>query len=284
MTDTLAPPAPAAHPRGQGPARITTRPGSSPAGWPALGARRCAAPTAFLLLWELAPRLGLVDRVFLPPLSEVLDTLLVLVRNGQMGEHVAASLGRGLTGFLIAVATAIPLGILVAWYRPVCDLLAPLLEVFRNTAALALLPVFVLLFGIGETSKIALVVYACTFPILLNTITGVRTVDPLLVKAAVVPGLLTGGLLPEVVLPAAVPSVFTGIRMAGGLLDPRPGGREMVGAKAGLGYLDQRLPAQLPDHPHVRGDHRDRRGRAAPQPAPGVPVERRFSRWRLDHV
>ena len=76
---------------------------------------------------------------------------------------------------------AIPLGLLIGWYRPLAELLSPLLEVFRNTAALALLPVFVLILGLGETSKIALVVYACSWPILLNTIAGVKGVDPLLV-------------------------------------------------------------------------------------------------------
>ncbi|AAZ55727.1 putative ABC transporter membrane protein [Thermobifida fusca YX] len=281
MTDTLAPPAPAAHPRGQ------DRPASPPTGQfarlAALGARRCAAPTAFLLLWELAPRLGLVDRVFLPPLSEVLGTLLVLVRNGQMGEHVAASLGRGLTGFLIAVATAIPLGILVAWYRPVCDLLAPLLEVFRNTAALALLPVFVLLFGIGETSKIALVVYACTFPILLNTITGVRTVDPLLVKAAVSLGFSPVSVFTKVVLPAAVPSVFTGIRMAGTSSILVLVAAEMVGARSGLGYLVQasQLNFQI-THMYAGIIAIAAVGLLLNQLL--VSLERRFSRWRLDHV
>ena len=78
----------------------------------------------------------------------------------------------------LAVVVAVPLGLLIGWYRPVADLLGPLLEVFRNTAALALLPVFVLLLGIGETSKISIVVYACAWPILLNTISAVRNVDP----------------------------------------------------------------------------------------------------------
>ena len=236
MADTLAPPAPASPPRTPGlpgPPPPTARLLHTAARW----TRRCAAVAAFLLLWETAPRLNLVDRVFLPPLSEVLDTLVLLTLNGQMGEHVSASLGRGLTGFLVAVATAVPLGALLAWYRPVYDLLAPLLELFRNTAALALLPVFVLVLGIGETSKIALVIYACTFPILLNTVTGVRTVDPLLVKSAASLGFSPVGVFARVVLPAALPSVFTGIRMAGTSSLLVLIAAEMVGARSGLGYL-----------------------------------------------
>ncbi|GGK34202.1 ABC transporter permease [Nocardia camponoti] len=202
---------------------------------------RTAKPLlAFALLlsaWEIAPRVGIVDEVFLPPFSTVIGALAELVANGQLAEHVSASLTRSLTGFSIALALAIPIGIAIAWYKPVSDFLNPVLELFRNTAALALLPVFVLILGIGETSKIALIGYATFFPILLNTITGVRTVDPLLVKSAVSLGFSPLQLFQKVILPAAIPQIFTGIRMAaaGSILVLIAA--EMVGARAGLGYL-----------------------------------------------
>ncbi|MFD6358084.1 ABC transporter permease [Nocardia tengchongensis] len=192
---------------------------------------------AFLALWEAAPRLGFVDEVFLPPFSTVVQAGLELVRNGQLWEHTSTSVTRSLIGFTIALLTAIPVGVAIAWYRPVAEFLNPVLELFRNTAALALLPVFILILGIGETSKIALVVYAGFFPILLNTISGVRTVDPLLVKSAVSLGFSPLRLFQKVILPAAVPSIFTGIRMAasGSILVLIAA--EMFGARAGLGYL-----------------------------------------------
>lgn len=196
-----------------------------------------AAILAFLAVWEVAPRTGLVDKVFLPPFSEVAATFFTLIANGQLWEHVSASLSRALSGFAIAVALAIPLGVAIAWYRPVADFLNPILELFRNTAALALLPVFILILGIGETSKVALVVYASTFPILLNTISGVRTVDPLLIKSAQSLGLPPIRLFQKVILPAAVPTIFTGLRMAGASSILVLIAAEMVGAKAGLGYL-----------------------------------------------
>ena len=120
---------------------------------------------------------------------------------------------------------------------------------FRNTAALALLPVFVLLLGIGETTKISIVAYACFLPVLLNTISGVRTVDPLLVKAARSLGLGSLALFQKVVLPAAVPTIFTGIRMAGTSSILVLVAAEMVGAKAGLGYLiiNAQSNFQIPD-------------------------------------
>ncbi|MBF6130458.1 ABC transporter permease [Nocardia brasiliensis] len=191
----------------------------------------------FLLLWQLAPGLGLVDEVFLPPFSVVAQAFVDLAVSGELWTHVSASLSRSLAGYALALAIAIPLGIAIAWYRPVADFLNPVLELFRNTAALALLPVFILILGIGETSKVALVVYASTFPILLNTITGVRTVDPLLVKSAVSLGLSPIRLFQKVILPAALPSIFTGLRMAAASSILVLLAAEMFGARAGLGYL-----------------------------------------------
>ncbi|MFD4354486.1 ABC transporter permease [Nocardia sp. NPDC058518] len=202
---------------------------------------RIAKPLlAFALLlgaWELAPRFGLVDEVFLPPFSTVVQAFVELAGNGQLAEHTSASLTRSVTGFSFALVIAVPVGIAIAWYKPISDFLNPVLELFRNTAALALLPVFVLILGIGETSKIALIGYATFFPILLNTITGVRTVDPLLVKSAVSLGFSPLRLFQKVILPAAIPSIFTGIRMAaaGSILVLIAA--EMIGARAGLGYL-----------------------------------------------
>jgi len=196
-----------------------------------------AAIVVFAGLWEVAPRLGLVDRVFLPPLSSALAALGDLAASGELWVHVRASVSRALVGLSIAVAAAVPLGALIGRSPRVARFLSPLLELFRNTAALALLPVFVLILGIGETSKVALVVYACFFPILLSTITGVRTVDPLLVKSARSLGIRPVALFTKVTLPAAVPTIFTGIRMAGAASILVLVAAEMVGARAGLGYL-----------------------------------------------
>jgi len=198
---------------------------------------RVAGVAVLALVWEIFPRLGVVDATFLPPLSDVLVAWWQLVQSGELLDHARASLGRSLAGFALAVVTAIPLGLLIGWYRPAATLLTPLLEVFRNTAALALLPVFVLILGLGETSKVAIIFYACSWPILLNTVSGVRTVDPLLIKSARSLGLGPLRLFQKVVLPAAVPTIFTGIRLAGAFSILILIAAEMVGAKAGLGYL-----------------------------------------------
>ncbi|WP_223166805.1 ABC transporter permease [Nonomuraea sp. SYSU D8015] len=215
--------------------------------------RRAAVnSTAILLLlaaWETLPMLGVVDRVFVPPLSDDLVAWYDLLISGELPEHLQASLARSLAGFGLAILLTIPLGLLIGWYRPVADFLTPLLELFRNTSAVALLPVFTLILGIGETTKITFVLYACSWPILLNTISGVRTVEPLLIKSARSMGLGPFRLFQKVILPAAVPTIFTGVRLAGAYSILVLLFAEMVGAKAGLGYLilDTQSSFRIPD-------------------------------------
>ncbi|ETK31946.1 ABC transporter permease [Microbispora sp. ATCC PTA-5024] len=231
MADTLTSPAAVS-----APALGTSGGGGTAARLGAFG-KRSLAVALLLALWEILPRAGVVDRVFLPPLSEDLAAWADLLRSGELLEHTEASVARSLTGFGLAIVVAIPLGLLIGWYKPVAEFLSPVLELFRNTSAVALLPVFTLILGIGETSKIAFVLYACAWPILLNTISGVKTVDPLLVKSARSMGLPPARLFQKVLLPAAVPAIFTGVRLAGAYSILVLLFAEIVGAKAGLGYL-----------------------------------------------
>lgn len=213
--------------------------------------RRSAAVVLFLLLWEFGTQYLLQPdlKVFLPPLHIVLQALWDLTTSGELQRHLVASLTRSVLGFGVAVAAGIVLGVAIAWYDGLREFLSPLLELFRNTAALALLPVFTLLLGIGELSKVSIVAFAAFFPVLLNTVVGVRTVDPLLVRAARTLGLSNLRLFTKVVLPSAVPTIFTGIRMAGTASILVLIAAEMVGAKAGLGYLivNAQNSFQIPD-------------------------------------
>ncbi|CAN7477874.1 ABC transporter permease [Arthrobacter sp. LjRoot14] len=215
------------------------------AGWKSL------AVLLFLALWEFGPTYlaSPSTRVFLPPLHDVIEAGGKLLETGQLQNHLQASLTRSVSGFSIAVVSAVALGLLIAWYGWLSSFLNPLLELFRNTATLALLPVFTLLLGIGEESKITIVAYAAFFPVLLNTIAGVRTVDPLLIRAARSLGLNSFRLFQKVILPSAVPTIFTGIRMAGTSSILVLIAAEMVGAKAGLGYLivNSQMSFLIPD-------------------------------------
>ncbi|HKC29101.1 MAG TPA: ABC transporter permease [Jatrophihabitans sp.] len=236
---------------------------------------------ALLTAWQLAPTLGWVDKTFLPPLSQVLHAWWNLAGSGQLWADTSISLQRSLTGFGIAILFGVPLGLLIGWYPLAAELLNPLLTVFLNTAALALLPVFTLILGIGETSKIAIIVYASVWPILYNTISGVRNVDPLLIKSARSLGVGPVRLFQKVILPASAPTIFTGVRLSGAASILVLITTEMVGAKAGLGYLiiNSQFNFQIPQmyagiltvslvgvafNALLRG------------------LERRFSTWRVD--
>lgn len=198
--------------------------------------KRLGAIAVFLLVWEIVPRLGLVSAAFLPPFSKVASAWWDMLLDGTTATNLGTSLVRSASGFGLALLVAVPLGLLIGWYKTLAEILNPVIEIFRNTATLALLPVFILLLGIGETSKIAIVFYACTWAILLNTISGVRNVDPLLIKSAKSMGLGPLGLFRKVVLPSSVPTIFTGIRLAGATSILVLVAAEMVGANAGLGY------------------------------------------------
>lgn len=205
--------------------------------WLHLLYKRSIVIILFFALWETLPRLNIVDAAFLPPISKVLEAGWTLIANGQLFVHLQASLTRSLGAFFISLLTAIPLGFAIGWYRGFSDYLNPLLELLRNTSALAVLPVFMLFLGIGEASKIGLIIFGCFFPILLSTISAVRHVDPLLIKSARTLGLNDFRLFSKVILPAAVPTIFVGIRLAGTGCILLLIAAEMIGAKAGLGYL-----------------------------------------------
>ncbi len=198
---------------------------------------RVAAIAGLLGLWEVLPRVGLLTRTYVPPFSVVARAWWQLLLDGTLLEDLRASLERSLIGFGLALAICVPLGLLLGWYGRLATFLNPVLELFRNTAALALMPVFILTLGIGQLSKIALILYACAWPILLNTISGVRSVDPLFVKSARSLGFGPLRLFQKVFLPAAMPTIFTGIRLAGAISILVLLVAEMQGTTGGVGYL-----------------------------------------------
>ena len=199
--------------------------------------KRSIVLIVLVLLWENAPRVGIVNPAFCPPFSDVLKAWWELVISGDLWVEFLASIKRSLAGFGLALVFGIPLGILIGWYPLIKDLLNPTFEVFRNTARLALLPVFILFLGIDEASKITIVFYACIIPILLNTIAAVKNVDPLLIKSARSMNVSSYKLFVKVIFPASFPMIFTGIRMAGTGCILVLIAAEMVGAKEGLGFL-----------------------------------------------
>lgn len=199
--------------------------------------RRSIAVLLFFALWEIAPRLGLVDAVFCPPFSAVAAELGRMVGSGFLFKHLLASLQRSLIGFGLGLVIAIPLGLLIGWFRTFESYVDPLLQTFRQTSTIALFPVFIVFFGISEVSKIAIVYWGVQWAILLNTINGVKNVDPLLIKAARSMGISQLSMFRKVVLPAAVPQILTGVRLSATTSILILTAAEMMGASKGLGFL-----------------------------------------------
>ncbi len=200
-------------------------------------AAKTAPILAVLLIWELAPRIGLADPFVLPAFSKVIQGLIRLSLKGEMLRHIGASLERAGGGFALAIGFSIPLGIFMGWFKKLERIVNPLLELGRNTPVLALYPVFILFFGVGEVSKVAIIFWGTIWPTLLNTIGGVKNVDPLLIKSARSMGVSIITLFRKVILPAATPSILTGLRLSAATAILILVAAEMLNASAGLGFM-----------------------------------------------
>jgi NitT/TauT family transport system permease protein len=193
----------------------------------------------FFVFWEIAPRLGWLNVIFFPPLSEVLTAWYAMLLDGTLSANIGISLQRAFIGFALALVVAIPLGFLMGRYSTFEKVSDLLVQTLRNTSQFALLPVFILLLGIGEASKIAITFYSSIFFLLINTISGVKSVDPLLLKAARSMGTSDLDLFRKVILPASIPHIVAGARLAVKSSIFAVIGAEMLAAKSGLGYLIQ---------------------------------------------
>lgn len=193
---------------------------------------------AFLLLWQLAPYAGITDRDFIPPLSVVAAEALRLAVGGELFLHIASSCQRVLIGLFLAVLVAIPAAVLLAGFFPrVTRFLSPLLALLGNINPFALFPLFILLFGVGEGAKLAIIFWSSLFPILNFAIHGVQAVDPIYIKAARGMGADRPRIFWKVVIPGALPSIFTGFKMGATTAFLFLIAAEMLAANSGLGYL-----------------------------------------------
>lgn len=192
----------------------------------------------FLLLWELLPHLGGLLGTFIAPPSVVLKVLWTILRSGELFEHAGISIFRALAGFAAAGVVAVPLGFLLGGrFRAFERIASPVLSFLGQVNPFSLFPLFMLLFGISELSKTALVFWTCLWPLLFHTTTGVKQIDPLLVRAGRTLGAGPLRLFLRVIVPAASPGIFAGLRIAAGTAFFMLVAAEMIGATAGLGWL-----------------------------------------------
>jgi NitT/TauT family transport system permease protein len=189
------------------------------------------------LTWELAPRLGLVSALALPPLSAVLGAWVELLRDGELITNGTSSLYRAGAGLALAVVIGAALGVLMAWWRPVNALVSPLVELFYPMPKSALIPVTVLWLGFGDGSKILLIFLGCMLPVTIGAFNGARGSERVLVWSARSMGASRLRVLWDVVLPSAMPELLNGTRTAIALAFILLVSSELIVAQKGFGYL-----------------------------------------------
>lgn len=195
-----------------------------------------AAAAVIVLLWAALSQL-LANPTLLPPPHTVLVTLWTLLVSGKLFEHAGTSVGRIFLSWAVACAVAIPLGVIMGRSERFERLLRPAVELFRPISPIAWIPLAVLWFGIGLSGKVFIIFIGSFFPVLLNTIAGVKGVPPILVTAAKTFGCSPLQITTRVCLPAALPTIATGLRIAFGTAWMTIIAAEMVASKAGLGHM-----------------------------------------------
>jgi len=189
-------------------------------------------------LYEALARSGYFAPALLPTIPAIVQTLIASIADGTMIEHAAFTLYRVLFGFSLAVVFGLPLGILMARFTAVENFFLPLVSALMPIPSFALVPLFMLWFGIGNLTTILIVFYAATFPMVFNTWSGVRSVNPLWLRAAGAMGADERSLFWKVIIPGASPFIITGMRQAFLRAWIAVVGAEMIAASDwGLGWV-----------------------------------------------
>lgn len=201
------------------------------------------------VVWDLSARFKVVDLVSWPPFFDIAQRWLQLLLNGDILTNLLPSLRRVALGYAFAVVTAVSLGLLIGYSKRIFNLMEPTLEALRPISVIALIPVIILFLGLEDTMKVFIIAYACFFPILLNTISGVRDVDPVLIDTARTFKLSRWQTVRRVIVPAATPFIFTGMRISVGFSLMAMVAAEMLTGGDGVGafILDSQRTFKVKD-------------------------------------
>lgn len=196
-----------------------------------------SGPIVLILLWEVSVRYFAPGNVLLPPASTVFQTLWEITLDGTLISNALASLGRVAAGFVCAAIVGIPVGLMMGYYRIVDWSLSGIVNGLRPIPVAAWVPLSIILMGIGERPAVFLVFLGTVWPILLGTIQGVRTAPKHLVWVALTMGATAPQIFTRVILPAALPSILTGLRVGVGSAFTCVIVAELIAVRSGLGYL-----------------------------------------------
>jgi len=196
-----------------------------------------AVPLGLVVLWEAASRLGALPATVLPAPSDVIAAAWRLTLSGELPRNIGVSTLRALSGFAVGGGIGLALGLANGLSSLSERLTDTTLQMVRNVPHLALIPLVILWFGIDEEAKLFLVALGVFFPIYINTLLGIRSVDPQLVEMGRAYGMDRWTLFQRVILPAALPSLFVGLRYALGIMWLTLIVAETISASSGLGYM-----------------------------------------------
>lgn len=206
-------------------------------------------PLGLLVLWQVTTAAGFVPGNLVPSPGAVLAELWDLARDGDLTEHLAVTAWRVAAGFLAGTLAATALGAICGYWRPVRSVLDPTLQALKAVPSLAWVPLFILWFGIFEASKVTLIAVGVFFPVYLNLISGIRSVDRKLIEVGRVYGLGRFQLITRILLPATLPSYIAGLRGGLALGWMFVIAAELMGASSGLGYL--MIDGQMTGNPAI---------------------------------
>jgi ABC-type nitrate/sulfonate/bicarbonate transport system permease component len=195
------------------------------------------SPIVIITVWECLARIGMIPPFILPAPTHILASLFNLIINGELTPHLIASLKRSLSGFIIGSCLGISMGMLIGWSKIMEQIFDIPVQVFRAVPTSALFPLIIVWFGIGEMSKIFIVALPPFFLCLVNTFSGVRGVDMVLIKAARSLGARDRHILKEIILPSSAPMIFAGLRLGIVVSLVLLILAEMVAAEKGLGFF-----------------------------------------------
>lgn len=195
------------------------------------------SPVFLLALWELLSRTGGLDIRFFPPPTAIVLTFWEMLMNGTIAEHVGVSLYRIALGFLAGVIPGILIGLLMGLYTPIRHFVSPLVMALMPIPTLALLPIIIILFGIGDLSKVVTIAGSVFFPVVINTAAGVLSIDKIYLDVANNYGASKSQFFFKIALPGALPVMLEGIQMGQAIALLTIVAAEMMGATSGIGYL-----------------------------------------------
>lgn len=196
-----------------------------------------ASILCLLAIWELGCLSGVVSSLFLPAPSSIINALLEMIADGEIGVSLAASLYRILAGFFVGSLIGLAVGLVTGTSALMDKIGTPIVNAIYPIPKIALLPLFILWLGIGELSKVTIIALGVFFPVAMNTYSGVKNVDTLLLKVAASFNASWWMTMKSVVLPNALPMIFAGLRLAAGTSLLLLVAAEMIAAQVGIGAL-----------------------------------------------